>query len=98
MPPANGKKYSPNSPVKGGGFKEFLYNQKDGTVMGRTGSSWAKITLFYVIFYAGLAAFFCINFYIFWLTLNMDAPKLQLEGSLIGTNPGEFVGFFTANC
>lgn len=82
------KKYSSPSKSANNGFKEFLYNTKDGTVMGRTGSSWGKIILFYIIFYAGLASFFCLNFYIFYLTLNMDEPKFQLDESLIGTNPG----------
>lgn len=91
MPPSNGKKYSPNKGKKqgdDGGFKAYLYNPNDKTVLGRTWKSWGKIILFYVLFYAGLAQFFCLNFYIFYLTLNMDAPKLQLEESLIGTNPG----------
>jgi len=88
MAEANSKKYPPKGPNQNGGFKEFLYNPSTGAVMGRTGSSWAKIIIFYIVFFAGLAAFFCLNFYIFYLTLNMDAPKYTLGASLIGTNPG----------
>jgi sodium/potassium-transporting ATPase subunit beta len=65
-----------------------FYDAKAGTFLGRTPTSWASIIIFYIIFYASLAAFWCICFYVFYLTLNMDKPKYQLEESLIGTNPG----------
>lgn len=87
MAEANSKKYS-KGPNQNGGFKEFLYNPSTGAVMGRTGSSWAKIIIFYLIFFAGLAAFFCLNFSIFYLTLSTDFPKYQMDESLIGSNPG----------
>jgi len=56
--------------------------------MGRTGSSWGKVGLFYVIFYAGLAAFFSIMLVVFYQTLDNYEPKWQLTRSVIGTNPG----------
>jgi len=88
----NKKSYSPSrGPNQGGGFKEFMYNSNTGAVMGRTGASWIKIIIFYIIFFSGLAAFFVLNFYIFYLTLNMDSPKYTMGDSLIGSNPG--VGF-----
>ena len=39
------------------GFLEFLYNRKNGTVMGRTGKSWALITAFYIVYYSFLTGF-----------------------------------------
>lgn len=50
-----------------------------------------KIIVFYIIFYAFLAGFFCLNYYIFSRTLNEDSPKWTLDASLIGSNPG--IGF-----
>lgn len=75
-------------PKPDGGFKEFLYNPETGAVLGRTGLSWLLIFLFYVVFYIGLAAFFLLNFYLFYLTISQDAPKWTLDASLIGNNPG----------
>jgi hypothetical protein len=34
---------------------EFFYNSKEGTVLGRTASSWAKIGFFYLVYYTFLA-------------------------------------------
>jgi len=70
------------------GFKMFFYNKERGEVMGRSGSSWAQIGLFYLIFYAALAAFFAVMLVIFYQTLNHFEPRWTLDSSLIGTNPG----------
>jgi sodium/potassium-transporting ATPase subunit beta len=89
-----GKKdnYSPNSE---GGFGNFLYNSETGAVLGRTCGSWLKITVFYIIFYACLAAFFYLCYQIFATTLETPedggSPKWKQDSSLIGSNPG--VGF-----
>lgn len=48
----------------------------------------AKILLFYVIFYAVLAGFFGAMLTVFYQTLDPNAPKWQLDNSLIGSNPG----------
>ncbi|KAJ2944448.1 hypothetical protein O0L34_g3788 [Tuta absoluta] len=69
-------------------FRVFLYNSETGQFLGRTGSSWAKILLFYVIFYAVLAGFFSVMLVIFFQTLDNKMPKWQLDSSLIGDNPG----------
>jgi len=85
-------KYSPNSE---GGFGTFLYNSNTGQVLGRTCGSWLKITVFYIIFYALLSAFFYLCYQIFATTLetpdNGGSPKWRQDASLIGSNPG--VGF-----
>ncbi|KAK3927340.1 Sodium/potassium-transporting ATPase subunit beta-2 [Frankliniella fusca] len=69
-------------------WKDFFYNKEEGKVMGRTGSSWGKIILFYIIFYSALAALFSIMLWVFYQTLDPRIPKWQTDGSLIGTNPG----------
>merc|ERR1712179_804361 len=50
--------------------------------------TWLKITVFYLIYYSCLAAFWlaCLN--IFFLTLPEGEPKWKVERSLIGSNPG----------
>ncbi|KAL9963996.1 hypothetical protein ACROYT_G027563 [Oculina patagonica] len=69
-------------------FGHFLYN-KDGEngetlVMGRNGKSWAKITVFFLVFYGCLAAFFASMLAIFMTTVpaREDGPKMTryLEG------------------
>ncbi|XP_033228654.1 sodium/potassium-transporting ATPase subunit beta-2-like [Belonocnema kinseyi] len=66
----------------------FLWNSETGQFMGRTGSSWAKILLFYILFYAVLTGFFGAMLAVFYQTLDPHHPKWQQEKSLIGNNPG----------
>ncbi|KAL5288462.1 ATP1B1.2 family protein [Megaselia abdita] len=69
-------------------FKQFLWNSETSQCLGRTGSSWAKILIFYVIFYAGLAAFFAGLLAVFFQTLQENQPKWKMTEGLIGNNPG----------
>ena len=69
-------------------IKMFFYDGDKGEYMGRTGKSWALITIFYIIYYTLLAAFWALMLFIFLQTLESDAPKWQGEESLIGTSPG----------
>lgn len=86
------KSYSPSKGGQdNGGFKRFLWNPDTSEVLGRTGASWFKITVFYIIFFAGLAAFFGLMLWIFLQTLEESKPKWIGESGLIGSNPG--VGF-----
>ncbi|XP_076674415.1 sodium/potassium-transporting ATPase subunit beta-2-like [Andrena cerasifolii] len=81
--------YSPPPQLgKWEGFRVFLWNSETGQFLGRTGASWAKILLFYVIFYAVLAGFFGAMLTVFYQTLDPNQPKWQLDASLIGSNPG----------
>jgi sodium/potassium-transporting ATPase subunit beta len=74
------------------GFINFLWNPKTKEVLGRTGSSWAKITIFYIIYYICLAIFFVTCYKIFAaISLKENEPRWTLDDSLIGSNPG--VGF-----
>ncbi|ODM97857.1 Sodium/potassium-transporting ATPase subunit beta-2 [Orchesella cincta] len=90
-----GKKSDKYNPNGGGGFGTFLYNSDTGQVLGRTCGSWLKITVFYIIFYACLSAFFYLCYQIFATTLQRPeengSPKWTQDASLIGSNPG--VGF-----
>ncbi|PNF41573.1 Sodium/potassium-transporting ATPase subunit beta-2 [Cryptotermes secundus] len=69
-------------------FKLFLYNSSTGEVFGRTGPSWAKIGLFYLIFFGVLASLFAVCLWVFFQTLDPRIPTCKLSGSLIGTSPG----------
>ncbi|XP_067006980.1 sodium/potassium-transporting ATPase subunit beta-2 [Anabrus simplex] len=70
------------------GFRTFMWNSETSQFFGRTGASWAKILLFYVLFYVSLLGFFFAMLAIFYQTIDLHTPKWQLENSLIGSNPG----------
>jgi len=83
--------YSPVKQEQKQGFAAFIWNGSTKEFLGRTAGSWFKITVFYIFFFAGLAAFFGLMLYIFMLTLNPAQPKWVGKDGLIGGNPG--VGF-----
>jgi len=66
----------------------FLYNRKDGTVLGRTVLSWAAILGFYVVFYAVLAAFWAACLAAFMHSIDFTQPTQQHKYSLLKDNPG----------
>jgi len=74
------------------GFGAFIYNKEKGTCLGRTANSWFKITVFYIIFYAFLAAFWIACLAVFLKTVDSELPRFYGKGTIIGANPG--VGFF----
>lgn len=69
-------------------FGKFLYNSREGTILGRTKGSWARILAFYAIFYISLSIFVSIYLGIWLNTLSDTVPKYTMSDSLIGTNPG----------
>ncbi|XP_017784392.1 PREDICTED: sodium/potassium-transporting ATPase subunit beta-2-like isoform X2 [Nicrophorus vespilloides] len=69
-------------------YANFLYNKEDGTYLGRSKEGWAKICLFYLVFYGMLAALVAICMWVFFQTLDPRIPKWQMDSSIIGTNPG----------
>ncbi|XP_045122568.1 sodium/potassium-transporting ATPase subunit beta-like [Portunus trituberculatus] len=68
-------------------FQTFLWNRKAGAVLGRTPSSWAKIGLFYIVFYIFLAGFFSLLMFVFYQTIDLKVPKYTGQESLL-RNPG----------
>ncbi|KAE9555387.1 hypothetical protein FO519_001399 [Halicephalobus sp. NKZ332] len=82
---ANGKK---SGPPKESTFAQFIFNKQEGTCLGRSAKSWFQVLVFYVIFYACLAAFwlFCLN--LFLSTIDRELPRYYGKGTIIGVNPG----------
>jgi len=81
---ANGR----TKPPEKTGLGAFIYNREKGTCLGRTANSWCKITVFYIIFYACLAAFWIACLAIFLKTVDSDLPRFYGQGTIIGANPG----------
>lgn len=68
---------------------ELLYNSETGAILTRTPASWAKIGLFYFVYYTCLAAFFAglLSVFLFGFTDN-KAPLLTGSHSILPQNPG----------
>ena len=75
------------------GFKQFLWNSETSEFLGRTGSSWFKIGLFYVVYYTFLTGFFIGMLVIFYQTLDDKQPKWLNSNGIIGSNPGWVMEF-----
>ncbi|XP_060710456.1 sodium/potassium-transporting ATPase subunit beta-2-like isoform X2 [Hemiscyllium ocellatum] len=63
---------------------EFLWNSRTQEFLGRTGSSWALILMFYAVFYTFLTGLFSLTMWVMLQTVNEYTPKYQDRI----TNPG----------
>ena len=68
--------------------RKTFYNSEKGEYLLRTPKSWLQIILFYIGYYGFLLSFWFAMLQIFLTTLDAETPKLTLEHSRIGINPG----------
>lgn len=76
---------------KAGGIGSFIWNSQTKEFCGRSGASWAKVSIFYSIFYACLGAFFIGMLAVFYQIMPVDRPTYYGEESTMaqkGLNPG----------
>ncbi|KAL4705890.1 hypothetical protein ACJJTC_002771 [Scirpophaga incertulas] len=70
-------------------FLNYIFNEETGAILGRTPESWAKILVFYGIFYAALVSLFAVCMVTFLQQfINPRVPRLQQARGVIGTSPG----------
>ncbi|XP_032441065.1 sodium/potassium-transporting ATPase subunit beta-2-like isoform X2 [Xiphophorus hellerii] len=58
-------------------WRDFFWNPRTHELLGRTGTSWGLVLLFYLIFYLFLAGLFALTMYILLLTLDDYKPTWQ---------------------
>ena len=69
-------------------LKNYLHDPKTGEYLGRSFFGWCALIGFSACFSACIAAYWGINLWVFYQTLDNYTPRLQRSSSFIGTNPG----------
>lgn len=73
-------------------FGLFIYNPETRECIGRDGMSWAKISVFYCLFYIGLASFYVALLAVFLTTVSREHPTYYAATSTMANgikiNPG----------
>jgi sodium/potassium-transporting ATPase subunit beta len=69
-------------------FGKTIWDGDKNEFIGRTAGSWAKIGLFYLVFYSCLAGFFAAMLQGFFTTVDIRTPSMTDMYSLIKQNPG----------
>jgi len=59
------------------GFRRYMYNKEDGTVMGRNRKTWGRILLFYLVYYGFLSALGIVSIEILKGSISLYKPTLQ---------------------
>lgn len=80
--------YSNHKDNKWQSLQKTIYDSSKNEILGRTPKSWGQLLVFYIIFYAVLAALFAICMQGLMATINDVEPKWTQSQSLIGVNPG----------
>lgn len=70
----------------GAEHKFKFYDSQAGTILGRTGASWLKITVFYIAYFAFLAGLFTASVQLMQSQLPDDKPKLNTRLNIPGLN------------
>ena len=74
-----------------GSVLKFLWNSDTKEFLGRDGGSWAKVSLFYAVFYTCLGSFFVGMLAVFMYQMPRDVPTYYGKSSTMsmrGLNPG----------
>lgn len=74
-----------------GGIMKFIWNSETKEFCGRDGGSWAKVSLFYAVFYFCLGSFFVGMLAVFMRVMPRDVPTYYGTSSTMnarGVNPG----------
>lgn len=78
--------FSQKAAAQWNGFKSFMWDGEKKEFMGRSGNSWAKIGLFYFVYYTFLACFWAAMLFIFLQTVSDDKPTWTAYVSTPGLN------------
>ena len=80
-----------NAKKESGGLLKFIWNSETKEFVGRDGASWAKVSLFYAVFYTCLGSFFVGMLAVFMYQMPKDTPTYYGTSSTMNArqvNPG----------